>query len=91
MAELHQDRPKSGPDPAARFATPWELVNDPKLSLVEKRRLLDEWEDDIRELLVASEEGMTGPQKPVTLNDILEAKASLPIETPPRPETPSKA
>lgn len=88
MLEPH---PKSAPDPAARFGTPWDLVRDPKLTLDEKRRLLDEWEDDARELLVASEEGMTGPQKSVALADILEAKASLPIETPPRPATPSKA
>lgn len=85
---MPEPRPKNS---AARFSSPRQLVQDPNLSLVEKRRLLDEWEDDVRELLVASEEGMTGPAPAVTLADVLEAKTSLPIDTPPRPQTPSKA
>src|SRR5262245_7990802 len=83
--------PKRPPDPAAHYHTPWELVQDPSLSLTEKCRLLQEWEDDIRIRLVASEEGMTGPRASVTLADVLEAKAKLPIDPPPRPDTPSKA
>jgi hypothetical protein len=79
------------PDPAGKYSTPAELVADPALSLTEKRRLLDEWEDDIRQRLVASEEGMTGPGARVTLSNVLEAKAELPIDTPPRPHAPSKA
>jgi len=58
-------------------------VSEATLSLEEKRRLLEEWEDDIRATLVASEEGMTGPEK-VTLNEVLTAKEALPIDTPPR-------
>ena len=63
---------------------------DESLSLSERRHLLDEWEDDVRLRVVASEEGMTGPNARVGLADILAAKALLPIDTPAR-DTPSKA
>lgn len=66
-----------------RFGNPARLLSDPGLSAQEKRALLDEWEDDIRAELVATEEGMNGPDG-VALADILKAKESLPIETPPR-------
>jgi len=77
-------------NPAAKFDTPEQLLQDASLSLADKRRLLEEWEEDVRAQLVASEEGMTGPLD-VSLVDILKAKAALPIDTPARPETPSKA
>jgi len=77
-------------NPAARYATPRDLIADPKLSLKEKCALLDEWEDDVRHRLVASEEGMTGAPVKVELVDILAAKAELPVDTPPR-STDSKA
>lgn len=83
---LPQETPK---DPSARYTTPDHLVRDPKLSLNQKRKLLEEWEEDVRERLVASEEGMTGPD--VQLADVLKAKDALPIDTPPRPASPSKA
>lgn len=81
---------KQTSDPAALYGTPAQLLLETSLSLVEKRRVLEEWEDDVRGKLVASEEGMTGPSS-VTLNEIHAAKAALPIDTPLRPETPSKA
>lgn len=77
-------------NPAARYATPRDLIADASLSLKDKCELLDEWEDDVRQRLVASEEGMTGAPVKVELVDILAAKAELPIETPPR-STDSKA
>jgi hypothetical protein len=77
-------QPDTHPSPATRFTTPARLLADQSLSLEEKRTLLDEWEDDVRATLVASEEGMTGPEK-VTLNDVLTAKEKLPIDTPLRP------
>ena len=75
--------PKSQ-NPAARYATPRDLIVDQNLSLPEKCALLDEWEDDVRQRLVASEEGMTGAPVKVELVDILAAKAELPIDTPTR-------
>lgn len=78
------------PNPASRYQTPQQLLNDPMLSPGEKRRLLEAWEEDLRQQLVATEEGMTGPA-PVELVDILKAKDALPIDTPTRPPTPTKA
>lgn len=78
--------PSDVPDtaPADRFATPQALIEDASLSDHEKRDLLNEWEDDIRAKLVASEEGMTGSVT-VTLDDVLKAKEKLPIDRPARP------
>jgi hypothetical protein len=70
--------------PAERYATPQLVLNDASLSLSEKRDVLEEWEDDIRAQLVASEEGMTGPAS-VSLTEVLSAKEKLPIDTPSRP------
>lgn len=77
-------------NPAARYKTPKELAEDASLSIAERCRLLDEWEDDVRIRVVASEEGMTGPNAQVGLADILEAKRLLPVETPTR-DTAGKA
>lgn len=70
------------PAPADRYETPQKLLDDSSLGDEDKRDLLDEWEDDIRAKLVASEEG--GPVT-VTLDDVLKAKEKLPIDTPQRP------
>ncbi|MBL8545405.1 MAG: hypothetical protein JNL81_03020 [Hyphomonadaceae bacterium] len=72
-------------NPAARYPTPEGLIADAALSLEEKCELLDEWEDDVRHRLVASEEGMSGAPVQVELVDVLAAKAKLPIDTRPRP------
>jgi hypothetical protein len=80
----------SGVNPADRYETPKQLAEDTSLSLEERCRLLEEWEDDVRIRVVASEEGMTGPSAKVGLADILEAKALLPIDTPAR-DTAGKA
>ena len=72
------------PSPATVYGTPKRLAQTQSLSMTDRRRLLEEWEDDIRAELVASEEGMTGPAR-VTLEDVLAAKEKLPIATPARP------
>lgn len=77
-------------NPAARYETPDALIADTKLSVEEKCALLDEWEDDVRHRLVASEEGMSGAPVKVELVDVLAAKAKLPVSTKTRP-TDSKA
>lgn len=77
-------------NPAEKYETPFQLAEDSTLSLEERRKLLDEWEDDVRIRIVASEEGMTGPSAKVGLADILKAKTLLPIDTPAR-ETGGKA
>ena len=77
------DNHRASPSPAVRYHTPAELAQDTSLSLDQRLRWLEEWEDDIRGQLVASEEGMTGPQD-VSLTDVLTAKNGLAIDTPPR-------
>ncbi len=47
--------------PEEVFAAPMDIVTDPALSPVQKLRLLKHWEANSHDLLVASEEGMTGP------------------------------
>jgi hypothetical protein len=71
-------------NPASRYETPREFAENTSLSPKERLRLLEEWEDDVRIRVVASEEGMTGPHVNIGLADILEATALLPIEAPKR-------
>ena len=78
------DKHHASPSPAVQYRTPADLAQNASLSLEERLLWLEEWEDDIRAQLVASEEGMTGPQG-VSLADVMTAKNGLAIDTPPRP------
>lgn len=49
-------------NPAAVFACPEQVVDDPGLTLTEKIRVLRSWEYDAAEIAVAEEEGMQGPE-----------------------------
>lgn len=46
--------------PQAHYATPDQLIEDRALSLEEKRDALRIWEQDARQMLTASNEGMPG-------------------------------
>ena len=63
-------------DPALVFQTPEEVLADNELSREQKIKILRRWEYDARELQVAEEEGMEGPQ-PVTLDVVLRALRAL--------------
>ena len=63
-------------DPALVFKTPEEVLADSELSREQKIKILRRWEYDVRELQVAEEEGMEGPQ-PVTLDVVLRALRAL--------------
>ena len=63
-------------DPGLVFKTPKEVVGNNELSREQKIKILRRWEYDVRELQVAAEEGMEGPQ-PVTLDAVLRALSSL--------------
>jgi hypothetical protein len=63
-------------DPALVFKAPEEVVADNELSREQKIKILQRWEYDVRELQVAEEEGMEGPQ-PVTLDVVLRALRTL--------------
>jgi hypothetical protein len=63
-------------DPALVFKAPEEVVADNELSREQKMKILRRWEYDVRELQVAEEEGMEGPQS-VTLDEVLGALRAL--------------
>ena len=63
-------------DPGLVFKTPDEVVISNELSREQKITILRRWEYDARELEVAEEEGMKGPEL-VTLDDVLRALRSL--------------
>ncbi len=46
-------------DVAANFATPGAILGDSELEPRQKVKLLQQWEYDLRQMLVASEENMT--------------------------------
>jgi hypothetical protein len=55
--------------PAEHFKRPKDVSKDDKLSEQEKKSALDTWEQDARQLLTASNEGMPGPEEGVKRND----------------------
>ena len=63
-------------DPGLVFKTPDDVLAEKDLSREQKIQILHRWEYDVRELQVAEEEGMEGPQ-PVSLDAVLRALRSL--------------
>jgi hypothetical protein len=49
--------------PQSHYATPDELIEDRALSFEEKRNALKIWEQDARQMLTASNEGMAGREE----------------------------
>jgi hypothetical protein len=47
-------------NPKAQFEKPKDIVQDKALSQLEKKKALNTWEQDERQLLTASNEGMPG-------------------------------
>jgi hypothetical protein len=69
--------------PAAKFEKPSDVVKAADLSQDEKKKALDTWEQDARQLMTASNEGMTGSEEGITKHDthqfgqVLRAKDKL--------------
>jgi hypothetical protein len=63
-------------DPGAVFKNPAEVVRKADLSRDQKIQILRRWEYDTRELQVADEESMTGPQT-TNLDAVLAALRAL--------------
>lgn len=63
-------------DPAAIFTSPTDIITDQELSKMQKIEILRAWEFQARELEVADEENMGGPQLDL-LDDILNALRQL--------------
>ena len=66
--------------PAQAFDHPSEVVNDPDLTLNEKRAILASWASDACAIEAAPELRM-GPKAPVHFDDIMEALRSLDKQT----------
>jgi hypothetical protein len=70
-------------NPSAQFGKPTEILDDVELSKEEKKAALDTWEQDARQLMTASNEGMPGTQEGVEaadrhrLGDVGRAKSKL--------------
>jgi hypothetical protein len=56
-------------NPAKVFDKPSDVVNDSKLSDEQKKNALNAWEQDARQLMTASNEGMPGPEEGIDPDD----------------------
>ena len=65
MVHVAKPRMKKIEHPATFYATPDDIVKDNDLSAEEKKRALNIWEQDARQQLTASNEGMTGSNEGV--------------------------
>jgi hypothetical protein len=61
------------------YNVPEDVLADDRLSEAQKRRVLEGWERDARELAVAEEENMGGGE-PNMLSGVLQALGKLPAE-----------
>ena len=77
-----KDNPKIN-NPATVFSKPSDVVKDSKLSNEEKRQALNAWEQDARQLVTASNEGMPGRQEGLDpddhhrLSEVIRAKEAI--------------
>jgi hypothetical protein len=76
-------------DPGLVFKTPQELLGNNELSRQQKIEILRRWEYDLRQLQVAEEESMEGPQS-LTLEDVLRALRAIGAPADPERSAPTK-
>ena len=55
--------------PATFYETPDDIVKDNDLSTEEKKKALNSWEQDARQQLIASNEGMAGSKEGIDPSD----------------------
>ncbi len=63
MAETSKSKTEKIKHPQNYYESPDALTKDPDLSSEEKKKALDVWEQDARQMLTASNEGMPGRKK----------------------------
>ena len=69
--------------PAETYRKPLDVVRDEGLSLDEKKQALDTWEQDARQLVTASNEGMAGDEEGLSkdknhkLDEVVDAKRQV--------------
>lgn len=80
------DFEKALKDPSAVYHSPAEVLQNGKLSDEQRLQILQQWEQDERELDVAQEEGMGGGESSI-LDDVLNAidKLGMPVKPPEEP------
>jgi hypothetical protein len=69
MAETSKSKTEKIKHPQNYYETPDALTKDPDLSSEEKKKALDVWEQDARQMLTASNEGMAGSEEGVSKSD----------------------
>ena len=62
---------------SGKYETPTELLLDESLSRDEKVKMLKQWHEDEKDLLLASSEGMEGDDRPDILKAVKKALLSL--------------
>lgn len=65
-------------DPTREYQRPMDVVNDGKLSVEEKRKILESWKKDAQLLSTAQGENMAGGERPL-LQDVSLALGELKI------------
>jgi hypothetical protein len=83
------DLEKALVNPGSVFKTPEEVLQRNDLSREQKIEILRRWEYDVRQLQVAEEESMAGPQ-PVSLDAVLNALRALGASSDPDRSAPTK-
>jgi hypothetical protein len=77
--------------PQAHFEKAGDIAADEDLSRGEKKKALETWEQDARQLLTASDEGMPGedegtsPEDAPRLGEVVRAKAGIGEKPKPKP------
>jgi hypothetical protein len=83
------DVEKKFDNPSLAFKRPAQVLQSKDLSWEQKINVLRQWEYDVRELQVADEESMTGPE-PVSLAEVREALRALGVVGDPDQSGPTK-
>ncbi len=80
-------------DVSERYAHPEDILKDQALSREQKIKLLQEWDQDLRQLMVASEENMPGTvsgQPAESLQAVTDALCELGVTSDTKKESPAK-
>ena len=87
------EEPVAG-DISQRYAHPEEILQDQSLTRDQKIKRLQDWDQDLRQLLVASEEAMTGTvsgQPAESLQAVTDALCKLGVTAENKTESPAKS
>jgi hypothetical protein len=69
MADVSKSKMDKIEHPAAFYARPGDVLKDTALSVEEKKKALNSWEQDARQQLTASNEGMAGRKEGIDSRD----------------------